>query len=241
MKNLTDIFLSSAPSRFRLPFGIIESAILKAASNEVRRDKNGQKVIKNCYITFAMIDPKENNKILAETTYSYFNIDKPVFAVQNFIHQVNQLVEIASAVVPQDFINDVMNNINTILNKDAKLFSNLSDGSVPSTSKTKKIGELQQRVVDAFIENISPYTGSDGDVVSLLAVTGTNGKFQELPREDKGFIAKKGKRKLTLDSKYIMWFDKRNEAEKSTGDDIGSDEIMDEEELLMDDDNLDDI
>jgi len=40
MKNLTQVFLNSAPSRFKLPFGVSNNVILKAVSNEVRRDKN---------------------------------------------------------------------------------------------------------------------------------------------------------------------------------------------------------
>ena len=76
MKNLTQVFLNSAPSRFKLPFGVSNNVILKAVSNEVRRDKNNLKINKNCYLTFSNIDPEDNNKVLAESTFSYFNIDK---------------------------------------------------------------------------------------------------------------------------------------------------------------------
>jgi hypothetical protein len=44
--------------------------------DDVRRDKNGVKFNKNCYLTFAAIDAEDGNKI-AQSTFSYFNIDKP--------------------------------------------------------------------------------------------------------------------------------------------------------------------
>jgi hypothetical protein len=66
--------------------------MLKSVDNDVRRDKNGVKFNKNCYLTFAAID-EDGNKITAQSTFSYFNIDKPAFATKNFIHQFNQLIK----------------------------------------------------------------------------------------------------------------------------------------------------
>jgi hypothetical protein len=63
--------------------------MLKSVDNDVRRDKNGVK-FKNCYLTFAAIDAEDGNKITAQSTFSYFNIDKPVY--KKLIHQFNQLI-----------------------------------------------------------------------------------------------------------------------------------------------------
>jgi hypothetical protein len=49
--------------------------MLKSVDNDVRRDKNGVKFNKNCYLTFAAIDAEDGNKITAQSTFSYFNID----------------------------------------------------------------------------------------------------------------------------------------------------------------------
>jgi hypothetical protein len=78
MRNLTDVFLDSAPSRFKLGFGVTKNVMLKSVDNDVRRDKNGVKFNKNCYLTFAAIDAEDGNKITAQSTFSYFNIDKPL-------------------------------------------------------------------------------------------------------------------------------------------------------------------
>jgi hypothetical protein len=36
--------------------------MLKSVDNDVRRDKNGVKFNKNCYLTFAAIDAEDGNK-----------------------------------------------------------------------------------------------------------------------------------------------------------------------------------
>jgi hypothetical protein len=38
--------------------------MLKSVDNDVRRDKNGVKFNKNCYLTFAAIDAEDGNKLL---------------------------------------------------------------------------------------------------------------------------------------------------------------------------------
>jgi hypothetical protein len=71
--------------------------MLKSVDNDVRRDKNGVKFNKNCYLTFAAIDAEDGNKITAQSTFSYTT----AFATKNFIHQFNQLIEVAKAVIPK--------------------------------------------------------------------------------------------------------------------------------------------
>lgn len=245
MRNLTSVFLDSAPSRFKLAFGINKNVVLKAADNEIRRDKNGVKINKNCYLTFAAVDVKNNNKVLAESTFSFFNIDtnKPQFATKNFIHQFNQLIEVAKAVVPAEKLTDVIKQLQTVLSEDVALFMEIKKSPSPNVKLTKKIGELQKKVVDRFGEVITPYTGDKSEIVNLIVVTGPKGQFYDLPREDKGFISKAdGGRKLTLDAKYVRWFEEKDKVQKDTSEDIGDEDIIDEDEILVDDDqDLDDI
>jgi hypothetical protein len=56
------------------------------------------------------------------------------------------------------------------------------------TAKETKINELQIKVVDAFVDAITP-TG-ENDLVNMVVVTDPKGMFLDLPREDKGFITK---------------------------------------------------
>jgi hypothetical protein len=245
MRNLTDVFLESAPSRFKLTFGISKNVMLKSVDNDVRRDKNGVKFNKNCYITFAAVDVEDDNKITAQSTFSYFNIDKPAFATKNFIHQFNQLIEIAQAVVPKDDIRKVLNSLQKVLAEDVDLFKEIKGPKEPSSKLTKSIGELQTKVVDAFIEAIHPYTSEGegkGDLVNIVVVTDPKGMFLDLPREDKGFISKSvGGRELHIDAKYARWYAEKDKPETATSEDLGDDNIIDEDEIMVEEDDLDGI
>jgi hypothetical protein len=41
--------------------------------------------------------------------------------------------------------------------------------------ETKAINELQIKVVDAFVDAITPYTGENGDLVNMVVVTDPKG------------------------------------------------------------------
>ena len=238
MKNLTNVFLDSAPSRFKLPFGVSKNVMLKSVDNEIRRDKNGVKINKNCYITFAAVDVENDNKMIAESTFSFFNIDKPAFATKNFIHQFNQLIEIAQAVVPKEEIKKVLGSVQKVLAKDVALFQEIKDVKAPTAKMTKSIGDLQMKVVNAFIESITPFMGTAGDLVNLVVVTDPKGLFLDLPREDKGFISKvDGGRELSVDAKYARWYADKDKVETATSEDLGEETIIDEDEILVDDDD----
>lgn len=230
--------MESAPARFKLSFGINENVVLKSVSNEPRRDRNGVLINKSCYMTFAQVDLENDRKSLAETTFSYFTIDKPAYAQKGLSHQVLQLIEIARAIAPADKVNEVIGNINAVLVADKDVFSQVASATAaPSPKLTKEITRIQGALSEAFAKAINPYLNEGSDLVSLLVVTGPNGQFLDLPREDKGFISKmEGGRKLTIDSKYVRWHAEKDKKKTEVADDIGSDEIIDETEVLIEDD-----
>lgn len=238
MKNLTNVFMESAPARFKLSFGINEDVVLKSISNEPRRDRNGVLINKSCYMTFAKIDLENDRKSLAETTFSYFKIDKPAYAQKGLSHQVLQLMEIAKAIVPADKVGEVIGNINAVLAADAEVFQKVAGSkSAPDPKLTKEITRIQGALSEAFETAITPYLNENSELVSLLVVTGPNGQFLDLPREDKGFISKKeGGRPLTIDSKYVRWHAEKDKKKTAEADNIGDDEIIAEDEVLIEDD-----
>ena len=244
--NLTDIFLASAPSRHRIPFGLHDNVVLKAVSNEPRRDKNGVKIGKNCFMTFAILDVANENKILSEREFSMFDLDKPQFAKINMLDQLNRLVEVVRAVVPTEHLAEAIKSFNRALIADKAVYDELATigkkQEVPG-SLLKKLVVTQKSLVDNFILTITPYLGTKGNLVQILLVTGKTGKFLDLPRETKNFISKMGGRKLVLDAKYQRWYDDRNNAETAEGDDIGKDDmVISEEEMVLDEEQvLDDI
>jgi len=241
--NLTNIFLDSAPSRYRLNFGVSENVMLRKISNDIKRDKTGAKINKSCYMTFVQVDPKKNNEAIAESTFSYFNItiDKASFAVNNFTHQVNQLIQIILAVVPEDKVKEVIGAINKVAVDNKDVFSEVARVDEADAKLTKKLIAVQEALNDAFKTAMDPFTGENGDLVDLVAVTNNKGAFQELPREDKGFITKHGVKKLTVDHKYLRWVRNKDTKSTDTSDNIGKEEVIEEELVIGDDQGLNEI
>ena len=242
MRNLTEVFLNSAPSRFKLPFGVNKNVVLKAVDNGIRRDKNGVKQNKNCYMTFASLDPEDPTRYSAQTTFNYFNIDKPAYATKSFIHQFNQIVEIVNAVVPKEHFKEAAGKLSKALASETELFKAISQQKEVDAKTVKAIGALQTKVVETFIEAITPYLEDKGDKVNLVVITDAKGVFFDLPREDKGFITKaEGGRELHVDAKYARWYADKDKKETSTNDDIGGETVIDEQEIMVVEDDLDGI
>lgn len=237
MKNVTRIFLNSAPVRTRLPFGVNSPVVLKAISNAERRDKNNLKIERSCYMRFAKLSSEDPTKIVAETEFSYFGLTKKEYAPQNFIHQYQQMMEVVKFVIPASGMAEakkiitaaVMTDVPTMVETKKLKTSNKS----PNASLHNKMKTLLNTVADAFAEALTPYTGIDGHKLNLLVVTGPNGKFLDLPKEEVGFInSADSKTPLRIDGKYHIWYARRNEDEKADGDVMG-------EELNLEGDELD--
>jgi hypothetical protein len=97
---------------------------------------------------------EDGNKITAQSTFSYFNIDKASVFTKNFI-QFNQLIEVAKAVIPKDNFNKAIGKIQKLID-DVSLFKEIKAEKVPTAKETKAINELQIKVVDAFVDAITP-------------------------------------------------------------------------------------
>jgi hypothetical protein len=61
------------------------------------------------------------------------------------------------------------------------LFKEIKAEKVPTAKETKAINELQIKVVDAFVDAITPYTGENGDL-NMVVVTDPKGMFLDLQR-----------------------------------------------------------
>jgi hypothetical protein len=106
------------------------------------------------------------------------------------------LIEVAKAVIPKDNFNKAIGKIQKVLIDDVSLFKEIKAEKVPTAKETKAINELQIKVVDAFVDAITPYTGENGDLVNMVVVTDPKGMFLDL--QEKGFITKaEGGREIT--------------------------------------------
>lgn len=244
MKNITRVFLDSAPVRTRLKFGVNSPVVLKSVSNTKRRDKNNLKIDRSFYMRFAKLNKDDNTKIEAETEFSYFGLNKKEYAAQNFIHQYQQMMEIFKYTVPPaeqakhkvDITAAVMTDVETMMNtKKAK-----STNKVPSAALHAKMRILLETIADAMVAAISPYVGLNGAKLNLLVVTGPNGKFLDLPKEEVGFInLASSDTKLRIEGKYHVWYSRKDEDEKAAGDVLGESLDIESDELDLGGEELD--
>jgi len=238
VKNLTRVFLASLPSRHRLSFGVNRNVILKSASNDVRRNKDGLKIKKCCYLTFSKVDPNEGNKVISENEFNYFIADSEEHAKKSLVHQYTQLGEILSAVVPAESKMSAVKAFGKEIAAAVPVLMAVRDEKV-TKSMVPKIIAAQDTFIEGFIKAVTPYLDGAGDLIDLLVVKDKSGKYNNLPREDKGFVAKTAdNKKITIPSIYVQYFNERNKVKTDDGDNIGDEEIMDENEILAGEDNL---
>lgn len=230
--NLTKIFLESMPVDIRLPFGVINNVKLIEISNEERVDRKGQVIKKNCFVTFAQLD--KDNKTIAESTFSYFNFEKPSYVKDNFTHQFIQLTEIVKYCMPKDKAEDILSKIEDYVDSNIKdydrIFSKpIKEADVPFVTKT----------MSSFVNNIIKVIKKDlkdAELVQLmLGCDSKTGKFVDLPKEETGFLAHIGSKSPKLPTKYIKWRAKKDIPQKDSPDLVVDEAmVMDSDDLLAD-------
>lgn len=236
--NLTRVFLDSAPVRERLSFGVNKNVFLRAVSSESRKDKDGNKSKKNCFITFSKIDPKKDNKVIGEHTFSFFELGKAEYAADGLIAHMNHLVAIMSQVIPEGEFEEAFDKVISPLENE-KVEKELLAKKV---KKIKLLQKAQEEMVKIFAEEMEEYCGDISNLFSLLVVTDRSGKFVELPRESGGFIDDNDSKKLAVGSKYKRWYLDGLKPDTDDADDIGDDDIIEDDDIILDeDDTLDDI
>lgn len=233
--NLTYVFLDSAPVRERLPFGVNDNVFLRSISTEKRKDKDGNKLKKNCFITFSKKDLEED-KIVAEYTFSFFDVSKLEYAVKSLIQQTAHLVAIMDILIPADELEDLITKVLAPLEDSKEVKKALE------TEKAKKLKPLlnaQEAIVLAFADVMTPFIGEDSTLFQLLVVTNKTGKFIELPSESIGFISSMDGAKLNVPPKYKRWYLDGLKPETDEADDIGNDDIISDEDINIEDDDAD--
>jgi len=229
--NLTKIFLDSMPVDARLPFGVVKNVKLTEISNENRMDRKGQLIKKNCFLTFAQYNGE--GKIVAESTFSYFNFEKPDYARDNFSHQLIQLTEILTHCMPKDVADELVEKVGEYVNDNIedydKIFSKtIKNADIPFVTDT--MSALVNYVIDISNEYISK-----GEFVQLMLGCDKSGKFVDLPREDTGFIAGNDAKALRVPAKYVNWRAKKDIPQTDSPDLVEEDAIvMDSSDVLAD-------
>jgi len=229
--NLTKIFLDSMPVDARLPFGVVKNVRLTGISNEPRTDRKGQLIKKNCFLTFGQYNGE--GKIISESTFSYFNFEKPDYAKDNFSHQLIQLTEILTYCMPKDVASDVVDKIGDYVNDNIEDYDQIFNKPIKNAD-IPFVTDTMTALVD-YIISISEEHISDGRLVQLMLGCDKTGKFVDLPREDTGFIADNKSKDLRVPAKYVNWRAKKDIPQTDSPDLVEEDAmVMDSTDVLAD-------
>jgi len=233
MKNITKIFLNTAPVSKRLTFGVNKNVILKDINNDEKRNKAGLVMDILATLVFAQKDP-ETDKIIAETAIPLFAPGNRDYVGKKFIHDILQFFSIVNEVVSdKDALKEVKDKMNAVLGSEdnleyVTLASKLNaSGKKASEKEFKEIVKVQKNVFGEFVKILKDHTGANSDTFGLLMVTNYKGEFLGLPKEDTGFIHKNPD-KIKVAAKYLRWKNNKNSAKKETAvaDNIGGDEVV---------------
>lgn len=218
--NVTKIFLSTAPVREKLKFGVNTNIVLKSVSNLTRRTRDGLKSGRYCFMRFSEINP-ETKEVLAEYEFSHNKSTNSDWALKNTMHLFNQLTFISKAVAPKGKFAGIKTLISAAVNNSAyeKVMGKAVKGSELSETDLNELHDYCVGISTAFEEGVKPFVGVGGELLDLLVVTGKDIKYLELPREENNTITKAASSKtLELPSFYVKRFRGGASGNKVTGD-----------------------
>jgi len=223
--NLTRVFLSSLPVDTRLSFGVSKNVKLTNIFNGEKTDRKGQIIKKNRFVTFAQYD--KDDKVIADSTFSYFNFERPSFAKENFTHQLIQLTEIVTFCAPEDKSDEFVEQIGEYVNENIDDYDKIFNGTI-DTEDIPHLTDTMSSFVDFIIELLGG-NYADGEKVQLmLGCDKKTGKFVDLPKEDSGFIAENDAKALKTPVKYIKWRAKKDIPQTDSPD------LVEDEAMVMD-------
>ena len=241
-KNLTRLFLNSLPIDTKLPFGIAKNVRITKVFNGDVFNRDSEKINKNCFITFSQFDEKDPEKIVAESTFGYWDISRADYAYSNFIHQMIQVGQILKYAVPKDKSDEISKEFGNYVDTECTHIMDIFDKG-PVDSDLPTIMDGMKLVAKKLEDLLSPYYKT-GELVQVMIACEKTGKYLELPgREAKGFISHDDSELLKVPNKYTSWYNNRDIPKTDTPDVIGeTDAIIDsgdlieeeEEEIAMD-------
>ena len=227
--NLTRVFINGLPPEKWLDFGTIKNVRL---TNIFNGDKlvgdTSERRPRNCYMTFSQVD--DDNKIIAQSIFDYFDINNELYAKSNFVHQMIQLSELITYTLPVKKVAEAIKEYESFINTHTKelevIFDSKSDIKKGDLGMIKK---LMNKINKKAEKLISPYYFT-GNKIQLMVVCDKSGKYLNLPsRESKGFVAHMTDSELIVPAKYVSWRLNKDVPEVSQPDSIGeSDDIVDD-------------
>jgi len=173
--------LMSKSRKSDIGYGIHENCVVLEVSNDVRKNKDGVAMKRNCYTKIGQLD--DSNEIIAEKEVSWFSVDPTSeYAYDNFFSQLEQLTAIVDAVRPKDEDGKDLWDLafDAILTEEE--IEHSVEGLKEALKEKKKCNSLMQMLGDTYVEILSPLVGVKSPKIRFKVVYDNNGKYLQQPR-----------------------------------------------------------
>jgi hypothetical protein len=159
--------LAAKPVRTPLEFGINENVRITKIDNTPRKNKDGQKLAQNTFVTFSKFN-SEGTKI-AGSEFRYFNLDhESPYVRENFANQVGQLQDIANSLNPGSVIDPTKDYTDP-----DELYADLES--------KKGCRAFMDDMWDQFEAAVGEIVGDECPMLRVKVVTSKDGKYLQLP------------------------------------------------------------
>ena len=204
--SLLRALLASKPVRTPLDFGVNDNVRLVKIDN-AERTRDGEKISRNTYMTFAKYDSK--GKKIASSEFSYFNLDSTSDLVKdNLIQQVAQLNDIVSFFGVEGSVDPTSN------------YTSMQD-LIDDLRSKKGCKSLMDTMWEQFSDLIGDLVGESSPLARIKVVTDSKGKWLQLPRDSHIIESMDQECTLSVSSYELKMRDRGLEAAQETPDEKG--------------------
>lgn len=177
--------LMSNARKADIGFGIHTNCVVLSASNEKRKNKDGEVVKRNCYTTIGQLD-KDGNTV-GEKTISYFNLDNTSeYVYDNFFTQLDQLTSIIDVYYPTDK-KDIWGDafLAILEEEEVEVGENAAECEAnlrAAMADKETCNNIITAIGDVYAELIGKVAGKDSQPIRFKVVYDKSGKYLQQPK-----------------------------------------------------------
>jgi len=177
--------LMSNARKAEIGFGVHENCVILSVSNDQRKNKDGEKVARNCYTVIGQ--KNDNGDIVAEREISWFNLDPSSdFVYDNFFTQLEQLTNIVDTLNPagkKDAWADLFDEALEELEISVDLTNEELIEELTTLLKNKKNSAAFMKLLgDGYVQLLEDHVGPESTPRRAKIVYDKNGKYLQQPR-----------------------------------------------------------
>lgn len=182
--------LMAEARKAEIGFGIHKNCVITAVSNDIRKNKDGEILNRNCYTKFEILS-EDGKSTTAEREISWYNIDPTAdYSFNSFFSQLEQMTSIIDVLQPitdkkdiwSDVFDEIMEKYNISLDPDNPEDSkSILEGHMKDN---KLFRGVVDELIDAYVTIGSKKCGLKSPTMRLKVVFDPKGRYLQQPKFD---------------------------------------------------------